>query len=145
MIKFFRLFSFLGLFAILLAFAPLSEAPYPHSLLVTQSGFRDDYNQLKCRFFYMTTVAGEMDNIEKAELKLEVVKDGESTLIKKVLVPLEYNTAVKTEGVVSFYTTSNIVYIGIGDFDLFRQYRCAIRFMDSNGEYSKSATFSKVQ
>lgn len=143
--KIFRLFSFIGLFAILSAFAPASEAPYPHSLLVTQSGFRDDLDQLKCRFFYMTTVAGDMKNIEKAELRLEVVDNGEASLVKKVLVPLKYDQAVKTEGVVSFYTTSNIVYIGLGDFDLYRKFRCAIRFVDANGEYSKSATFSKTQ
>lgn len=141
----FTILTLVVIFTGITGFLPVSEAPFPHSLLVTQSGFRDDYNQLKCRFFYMTTVAGEMDNIEKVELRLEVVDNGESSLVKEVVVPLKYDAAVQTDGVVSFYTTSNIVYIGIGDFDLFREYRCTIRFVDSNGERSKAATFSKTQ
>lgn len=118
--------------------------PAPQSLMVTLTGYRNADNELKCKLFYMTTLPEESDAIKK--VRIQLLKPGANGVLEMVSdlkVPFDWQTAKSVEGVISFYTTRNILYIGIGEFDLLRKYECRISFINEKGDESRTAIFKK--
>jgi len=130
------------LFVVINLGAVPNDSTYPQSLLITQSGFRNQENILKAKYFFMATIAGSIANIKKVKLTLEEIDGASVILSNEFIVPVNYEGAMKTKNVVSFYTTRNIIYIGVGDFDLYKKYRCKISFIDKEGKSSQTSTYS---
>lgn len=140
-----KLFLVLLVATILLpSFLPSQEVPAPQSLMVTLTGYRDAENALKCKLYYMVTLPGDPSLIKNVHITLEKpVGEGENEKVSDLIVPFDWTAAQKVEGVVSFYTTRNILYIGIGEYDLLRRYECKIAFVDESGKKSRYAVFKK--
>lgn len=126
------------------SFLPGGVVPSPQSLMVTLTGYRNPENELKCKLYYMTTLPEDPSIIKKVHLKLEKpVGQFETEVISDIVIPNDWEAAKKVEGVVSYYTTRNILYIGIGEYDLLRNYNCKISFVDADGNESKAAVYKK--
>lgn len=131
------------LFLILISFGASSgDKVYPQSLLITQSGFKNQENVLQGRYFFMATIAGSIVDIDKVKLTLEELDGVNVITSNEFIVPVTYDGAMKTKNVISFYTTRNIIYIGVGDFKLYKKYRCKIAFIDKEGKSSPYVTYS---
>ena len=112
--------------------------PAPQSLVVSLTGYRDTNNTLKCKLYYMVTLPSDPSVIKSIHLILEKPSnDGVLEVVSDIIVPFDWAKAQKTDGVVSFYTTRNLLYIGIGEFDLLRKYQCKIAFLDESGQKSR--------
>lgn len=138
--------SFLLLFgSILLTSSSLeSVVPAPQSLIVTLTGYRDADNSLKCKLYYMMTLPQDASIIKNIHLTLEKpVGDDETEYVTDIIVPFDWAEAQKIDGVVSFYNTRNILYIGIGEYELLRRYQCKAAFISESGEKSRYAIFKK--
>ena len=130
--------------AIFASFIPAEVIPSPQSLMVTLTGYRDSNNNLKCKLYYMTTLPEDASFIKKIHLKLEKPIDGtDKKVVSDIVIPNDWEAAKGVEGVVSYYTTRNILYIGIGEFDLLRKYECKISFIDVDGNESRAAVYKK--
>lgn len=140
-----RSIAFVLLASIVLpSFLPSSEVPSPQSLMVTLTGYRDADNALKCKLYYMVTLPSDPSVIKNVHITLEKpVGELEKEKVSDIVVPFDWNEAQKVDGIVSFYTTRNILYIGIGEYDLLRRYECKIAFMDEAGNKSRYAVFKK--
>jgi hypothetical protein len=126
------------------SFMPTDTIPSPQSLMVTLTGYRNSDNELKCKLYYMTTLPEDATFIKKIHLKLEQLIDGtDKKTVSDIIIPNDFEAAKGVEGVVSYYTTRNILYIGIGEFDLLRKYECKISFIDANGNESRPAVYRK--
>jgi hypothetical protein len=120
------------------------EVPAPQNLMVTLTGYRNPDNVLKCKLYYMVTLPVDPSRIKNVHLILEKpTGDLERETLSDILIPFDWAKAQKVDGVVSFYTTRNILYIGIGEYDLLRRYECKISFLNENGEESRFAIFKK--
>ena len=118
--------------------------PAPQSLVVSLTGYRDTNNVLKCKLYYMVTLPSDPSVIKSIHLILEKPSsDGGLEIVSDIIVPFDWAKAQKTDGVVSFYTTRNLLYIGIGEFDLLRKYQCKIAFLDESGLKSRYAIYKK--
>ena len=118
--------------------------PAPQSLVVSLTGYRDTNNTLKCKLYYMVTLPSDPSVIKSIHLILEKPSnDGVLEVVSDIIVPFDWAKAQKTDGVVSFYTTRNLLYIGIGEFDLLRKYQCKIAFLDESGQKSRYAMYKK--
>ena len=136
--------SFLIVCFIAPSFVWAQNVPAPQSLVVSLTGYRDAQNALKCKLYYMVTLPSDPSVIENIHLILEKPLDeGGFEVISDLIVPFDWTKAQQTEGVVSFYTTRNLLYIGIGEFDLLRQYQCKIAFLDELGQKSRYAIYKK--
>lgn len=92
----------------------------------------------------MTTLPETTEQIKSVHLVLEKrTEENSNQKISDVIIPFDWTAAQSVKDVVSFYTTSNILYIGIGEFDLLRSYECRISFIDDKGNESKPAIFRK--
>lgn len=128
----------------LFAFLQDSTLPAPQSLMVTLTGYRDTNNTLKCKLYYMVTLPNNVDAIQSVRLKLnKPTGDNEVENVADLLIPFDWAGAKAVNEVVSFYTTRNILYIGIGEYDLLRKYECQIAFVNAAGEQSRFAVFKK--
>lgn len=142
--KFKIITSFLLAVFILPSLALSQEVPSPQNLMVTLTGYRDANNALKCKLYYMVTLPSDPSSIKNVHITLEKpIGDLEKEKISDLVIPFDWNAAKKVEEVVSFYTTRNILYIGIGEYDLLRSYECKIAFMDDEGNKSRYAVFRK--
>ena len=65
----------------------------------------------------------------------------ERHLSSEITVPFDWAKAQKVEGVVSFYTTRNLLYIGIGEYDFLSRYHCKAAFLNASGEKSQYAVY----
>lgn len=120
------------------------EIPAPQSLVVTLTGYRDTDNNLKCKLYYMATLPDNTSKIKNVHLVLEKsLADLNKEKVTDITVPFSYEGAQGVDNVVSFYTTRNILYIGIGEFDLLRNYECKISFIDDEGKESRAAVYKK--
>lgn len=129
---------------LMVSFMPSNEIPSPQSLMVTLTGYRNSDNKLKCKLYYMTTLPEDASFIKKIHLRLEKpVSATEKTTISDITIPNDWEAAKGVKDVVSYYTTRNILYIGIGEYDLLRKYECKISFIDSDGNESRPAVFRK--
>lgn len=136
--------SFILAILLLPSFAPSEVVPSPQSLMVTLTGYRDADNALKCKLYYMVTLPSDPSAIKNVHITLEKpVGEAESEKVSDLIIPFDWSAAQKVDGVVSFYTTRNILYIGIGEYDLLRRYECKIAFMDETGNKSRYAIFKK--
>ena len=125
-------------------FALAQNIPAPQSLVVSLTGYRDAENTLKCKLYYMVTLPSDPSVIKNIHLTLEKpASDGGFEIVSDLIVPFDWAEAQKTDGVVSFYTTRNLLYIGIGEFDLLRKYQCKIAFVDESGQKSRYAIYKK--
>tara|TARA_B110000211_G_C14057199_1_gene543915 strand:- start:410 stop:844 length:435 start_codon:yes stop_codon:yes gene_type:complete len=132
------------LVSIFASFIPADVIPSPQSLMVTLTGYRNSDNELKCKLYYMTTLPEDASFIKKIHLKLEKPVDGtKKKVVSDIVIPNDWEAAKNVEGVVSYYTTRNILYIGIGEFDLLRKYECKISFIDADGNESRPAVYKK--
>jgi hypothetical protein len=130
--------------SMLASFIPVDHVPSPQSLMVTLTGYRNADNKLKCKLYYMTTLPEDASFIKKIHLKLEQPVDGvDKKIVSDIVIPNDWEAAKGIEGVVSYYTTRNILYIGIGEFDLLRKYECKISFSDAKGNESRAAVYKK--
>lgn len=128
----------------LTSFKPDEKVPSPQSLMVTLTGYRNADNELKCKLYYMTTLPEDASFIKKVHLKLEKpIGEFDSETVSDIIIPNDWEAAKTVEGIVSYYTTRNILYIGIGEYDLLRKYNCKISFIDGAGKESKAAVFKK--
>lgn len=120
------------------------EIPAPQSLVVTLTGYRDTDNNLKCKLYYMTTLPDNTSKIKNVHLVLEKpIGEFEKEKVTDITVPFDWEGAQGVKDVVSFYTTRNILYIGVGEFDLLRNYECKISFIDETGKESRAAIYKK--
>tara|TARA_B100000674_G_scaffold93741_1_gene66235 strand:+ start:75133 stop:75534 length:402 start_codon:yes stop_codon:yes gene_type:complete len=120
------------------------SVPAPQSLVVTLTGYRNQDNALKCKLYYMMTLPKDASVIKNIHLTLEkLVGDNETVKISEIIVPFDWAKAQKVEGVVSFYTTRNLLYIGIGEYDFLSRYQCKAAFMNASGEKSSYAVYKK--
>ena len=127
---------------VLPSFVSIQELPSPQSLVVTLTGYKDANDALKCKLFYMATLPEDPSVIKSVHLVLEKTLDlGETEKVSDIIVPFDWAAAQKIDGVVSFYTTRNILYIGIGEYDLLRKYECKIAFLDEFGNESRFAVY----
>lgn len=132
------------LFTVLCSFRADEKVPSPQSLMVTLTGYRNADNELKCKLYYMTTLPEDASFIKKVHLKLEKpTGEFNSEVVSDIIIPNDWEAAKSVEGVVSYYTTRNILYIGIGEYDLLRKYNCKISFIDANGKESRAAVYKK--
>lgn len=116
----------------------------PQSLMVTLTGYRDSDNTLKCKLYYMVTLPKDASFIKSIHLTLEKpFGENEMENISDIILPFDWAKAQEVDGVVSFYTTKNILYIGIGEFDLLKEYQCKVAFINKAGEKSRYAIFKK--
>lgn len=139
-------FSFLFfLLAVILTSSSLENTvPAPQSLMVTLTGYRDADNTLKCKLYYMVTLPKDASFIKNIHLTLEKpLGENEMENVSDIILPFDWTKAQEVEGVVSYYTTKNILYIGIGEFDLLREYQCKVAFINESGEQSRYAIFKK--
>ena len=121
-----------------------NSVPAPQSLMVSLTGYRDADNALKCKLYYMVTLPKDPSIIKKVHLILEKpVGETDKENVSDIIVPFDWAEAQKVDGVVSFYTTRNILYIGIGEYDLLRRYECKVAFINEAGEKSRYAVFKK--
>ena len=121
-----------------------SSVPAPQSLIVTLTGYRNQENTLKCKLYYMITLPKDPSVIKNIHLTLEkFVGNNETESISEITVPFDWEEAQKVEGVVSFYTTRNLLYIGIGEYDFLTSYQCKAAFMNASGEKSQYAVYKK--
>ncbi len=141
----FRIIALIVLAALVLpSFTSSQDVPSPQSLMVTLTGYRDANNALKCKLYYMVTLPSDPSAIKNIHITLDKpVGDLEKENVSDLVIPFDWNAAQKVDGVVSFYTTRNILYIGIGEYDLLRRYECKIAFMDDKGNKSRYAIFKK--
>lgn len=129
---------------LLWSFTSTDDVPSPQSLMVTLTGYRNAENKLKCKLYYMTTLPEDASFIKKIHLKLEKrVSATEKKIISDIVIPNDWEAAKEVKDVVSYYTTRNILYIGIGEYDLLRKYECKISFIDSDGNESRAAVYRK--
>lgn len=138
--------SFLLIFASILLTSSSIESvvPAPQSLMVTLTGYRDADNSLKCKLYYMVTLPKDASIIKNIHLTLEKpLGEDKTENVSDITVPFDWTEAQKVDGVVSFYTTRNILYIGIGEYDLLRRYQCKVAFINESGEKSRYAIFKK--
>ena len=120
------------------------EVPAPQNLMVTLTGYRNPDNVLKCKLYYMVTLPADPSSINNVHLVLEKSTiELEKETISDIVIPFDWAKAQNVDGVVSFYTTRNILYIGVGEYDLLRRYECKISFLNENGEESRFAIFKK--
>jgi hypothetical protein len=118
--------------------------PAPQSLVVTLTGYRNQDNALKCKLYYMITLPKDLSNIKKIHLTLEKISlDKTTEKISELTVPFDWSEAQKVNGVVSFYTTSNLLYIGIGEYDFLSSYQCKAAFINQSGVKSQYAVYKK--
>lgn len=145
MLRKLKYFILIAVFTLpLFAFVQDSTLPAPQSLMVTLTGYRDANNNLKCKLYYMATLPNEVSVIKKVRLKLNKRLDnGEVESVADLLIPFDWAGAKTVDGVVSFYTTRNILYVGIGEYDLLRKYECQIAFVNAEGQESRFAVFKK--
>ena len=125
-------------------FVSAQHVPAPQSLVVSLTGYKDSKNSLKCKLYYMVTLPSDPSVIKSIHLTLEnASSDGTYETVSDIIVPFDWTEAQKIDEVVSFYTTRNLLYIGIGEFDLLRQYQCKVAFIDSSGQKSRYAFYRK--
>tara|TARA_Y100000739_G_C20569342_1_gene446937 strand:+ start:965 stop:1411 length:447 start_codon:yes stop_codon:yes gene_type:complete len=139
-------FSFFSLmFSIFLtSFIVESSVPAPQSLVVTLTGYRNQDNALKCKLYYMITLPKDPSVIKNIHLTLEKISEkNETERVSEITVPFDWAEAQKVEGVVSFYTTRNLLYIGIGEYDFLSRYQCKAAFINANGEKSQYVVYKK--
>ena len=137
-------FFSLMLSVFLTSFIVESSVPAPQSLVVTLTGYRNQENALKCKLYYMMTLPADPSIIKNIHLTLEkIIQDDLTEKVCEITVPFDWVEAQKVEGVVSFYTTRNILYIGIGEYDFLSRYQCKAAFINSSGEKSQYAIYKK--
>lgn len=121
-----------------------SSVPAPQSLVVTLTGYRNQENALKCKLYYMITLPKDPSVIKNIHLTLErLVGENETERVSEITVPFDWAKAQKVEGVVSFYTTRNLLYIGIGEYDFLSRYQCKAAFINASGVKSQYAVYKK--
>ena len=137
-------FLFFLLAGILTSFSLENTVPAPQSLMVTLTGYRDADNTLKCKLYYMVTLPKDASFIKSIHLTLEKpLGENEMENVSDIILPFDWTKAQEVDGVVSYYTTKNLLYIGIGEFDLLREYQCKVAFINESGEQSRYAIFKK--
>ena len=137
-------FLFFLLAGILTSSSLENTVPAPQSLMVTLSGYRDADNTLKCKLYYMVTLPKDASFIKSIHLTLEKpLGENEMENVSDIILPFDWTKAQEVDGVVSYYTTKNLLYIGIGEFDLLREYQCKVAFINESGEQSRYAIFKK--
>ena len=142
--KFKLCFPVLLMFFFFTSFLLESNVPAPQSLVVTLTGYRDQDNALKCKLYYMITLPKDASTINNIYLTLEKIsEDNKTERISEITVPFNWSEAQKVRGVVSFYTTRNLLYIGIGEYDFLNRYQCKVAFINKDGERSQYATYKK--
>jgi hypothetical protein len=121
-----------------------SNVPAPQSLVVTLTGYRNQDNTLKCKLYYMITLPKDASDITNIHLTLEKIsEDNKTERISEITVPFDGSKAQKVNGVVSFYTTKNLLYIGIGEYDFLSRYQCKVAFINKAGQKSQYAIYKK--
>ena len=140
-----KLSTFSIIFSIVLtSFIVESSVPAPQSLVVTLTGYRNQENALKCKLYYMMTLPDDPSVIKNIHLTLEkLVGDNEIERVSEITVPFDWVEAQKVDGVVSFYTTRNLLYIGIGEYDFLSRYQCKAAFINASGQKSQYAVYIK--
>jgi hypothetical protein len=142
--KFISSTNLMVVFLMLPLFISAQNIPAPQSLVVSLTGYKNSENKLKCKLYYMVTLPDDPSFINSIHLTLEKpLSNGDLKLISDINVPFDWAEAQKTDGVISFYTTRNLLYIGIGEFDLLRKYQCKVAFVDDSGQKSKYAFYKK--
>lgn len=142
--RFKRCFFLLLTSFFLTSFILESNVPAPQSLVVTLTGYRDQDNALKCKLYYMITLPKDASNITNIHLTLEKISgDNKTERISEITVPFNGSEAQKVNGVVSFYTAKNLLYIGIGEYDFLSSYQCKAAFINKAGEKSQYAIYKK--
>jgi len=137
-------FLFFLLAGILTSSSLENTVPAPQSLMVTLTGYRDADNTLKCKLYYMVTLPKDASFIKSIHLTLEKpLGENEMENVSDIILPFDWTKAQEVDGVVSYYTTKNLLYIGIGEFDLLREYQCKVAFINELGEQSRYAIFKK--
>ena len=137
-------FLFFLLAGILTSSSLENTVPAPQSLMVTLTGYRDADNTLKCKLYYMVTLPKDASFIKSIHLTLEKpLGENEMENVSDIILPFDWTKAQEVDGVVSYYTTKNLLYIGIGEFDLLREYQCKVAFINESGEQSRYAIFKK--
>tara|TARA_B100000401_G_C52741404_1_gene688559 strand:- start:949 stop:1227 length:279 start_codon:yes stop_codon:yes gene_type:complete len=92
----------------------------------------------------MMTLPDDPSVIKNIHLTLEkLVGDNQIERVSEITVPFDWAEAQKVEGVVSFYTTRNLLYIGIGEYDFLSRYQCKAAFINASGEKSQYAVYKK--
>ena len=128
----------------LISFASENFVPAPQSLVVTLTGYRNHENALKCKLYYMITLPKDPSVIENIHLTLErLVGENETERVSEITVPFDWTKAQNVKGVVSFYTTRNLLYIGIGEYDFLSRYQCKAAFINASGIKSQYAVYKK--
>tara|TARA_Y100000589_G_C27111221_1_gene612314 strand:- start:541 stop:990 length:450 start_codon:yes stop_codon:yes gene_type:complete len=121
-----------------------SNVPAPQSLVVTLTGYRDQDNALKCKLYYMITLPQNTSSITDIHLTLEKISgDNKTERISELTIPFDWEKAHKVNGVVSFYSTNNLIYIGIGEYNFLSRFQCKVAFINASGERSQYATYIK--
>lgn len=89
------------------------------------------------KFFFMTSFAGDIKTVKYFKLSIYV----NEKLVFDLLVPNDYLNANALAEVVSFYSTRNLVYIGVGDIKSDTKFKASIQFHYLNGDFSKPAVY----
>jgi len=92
----------------------------------------------------MITLPEDASAITNIHIVLEeVLEDNKTEVISDITVPFDGLEAQKINGVVSFYTAKNFLYIGIGEYDFLSRYQCKVAFANKAGEMSRYAIYKK--
>ena len=78
-----------------------------------------------------------LSNLEK------ISGDNKTERISELTIPFDWEKAHKVNGVVSFYSTNNLIYIGIGEYNFLSRFQCKVAFINASGERSQYATYIK--
>ncbi len=92
----------------------------------------------------MMTLPDDPSVVKNIHLTLEkLVGDNQIERVSEITVPFDWVEAQKVDGVVSFYTTRNLLYIGIGEYDFLSRYQCKAAFINALGQKSQYAVYKK--
>ena len=92
----------------------------------------------------MIALPKDLSDIKNIHLTLEkLVGENQTESVSEITVPFDWAAAKKVDGVVSFYATRGLLYIGIGEYDFLSSYQCKVAFINSIGQKSQYAVYKK--